>query len=124
MVRVLKPWGHLFIRTPDYRHFYEPHYKMALPMWAPRWFVRALLRLNGRPSSFLDTLQLVNSRQLTNILQDLPVVAFQAIQSWPEDWKPGAQRGWLQKVTYWTIRTFSIQRDQYWIVRKLDKPRR
>lgn len=123
MVRVLKPWGHLFIQTPDYRHFYEPHYKLALPMWAPRWFIRLLLRLYGRPAAFLDTLQLVNSRQLTNLFQDLPVVAFQAIQSWPADWKPGAQRTWLQRVTYWIIRTFSIQRDQYWIVRKLDKPR-
>lgn len=123
MVRVLKPWGHLFIQTPDYRHFYEPHYKLALPMWAPRWVVRLLLWLNGRPVAFLDTLQFVTSRQLTNIFQDLPVVAFQVIQSWPESWKPGARRDWLQTVTYWIVRTFSIQRDQYWIVRKLDKPR-
>lgn len=123
MVRVAKPWGHVFIQTPDYRHVYEPHYKLMLPMWAPRWFVKGLLGALGRPTQFLDTLQLVNSRQLTNLLQDHPVVAFQVIQSWPAGWRPNARRTWLQIVTYWIVRTFAIQRDQYWIVRKLDQPR-
>lgn len=123
MVRVSKPWGHIFIQTPDYRHFYEPHYKLMLPMMAPKWLIKALLKLYGRPTRFLDTLQLVNSRQLTAYFQNLPVVAFQVIQSWPAAWQPGATRDKLKKITRWIVEQFAIQRDQYWIVRKLDRPR-
>jgi ubiquinone/menaquinone biosynthesis C-methylase UbiE len=118
MIRVLKPGGYAYIMTPDYRQFHEPHYKLPMPMFFPKWMLKIYLSLIGRPAAFLDTLQFVNSRQLSNTFQNYPVIAFQVYHSWPESWKkkPDFQQKVIMKLTKW----FSWQRDQYWVLKKLD----
>ena len=62
MIRVTKPFGRVLIATVDYRQCWENHYKLPLPMFLPRWMVKLLLRRKGRDARFLDSLQLIDSR--------------------------------------------------------------
>ena len=61
MIRVVKPGHRIFLATPDYRQFYEKHYKMMLPLFLPRWMQKCWLAWKRRPTGFIDTLQFVNS---------------------------------------------------------------
>ena len=57
MVRVTRIGGGIHIMCPDYRSFFEGHYQLPwLPLF-PRSFARAYLRLLGRPTKGLDTIQ-------------------------------------------------------------------
>ena len=75
MTRCLKTGGSMLIVTPDYRQLYEGHYKIPLPMILPTWFNKIILRVLGRPTGFLSSINKVNSRQLQTIFSELPVVA-------------------------------------------------
>jgi ubiquinone/menaquinone biosynthesis C-methylase UbiE len=121
MIRVVKPLGHIFIVAPDYRQFYEPHYKLIMPMFFPKWVLKSWLKVLRRPAEFLETLQFVNSRYLTNIFQEHPVTAFQIIHSWPISWKSNPNIH--MRLVKWMTRHLGIQRDQYWILQKLRRPR-
>ena len=121
MIRVVRRGGWVFIETPDYRQFYEPHYKVTMPMFAPKWLLRLWLQVLRRPSEFLNSLQFVNSKSLTNIFQQRPVTAFQIIHSWPDSWlsHPTTQT----RLIKWMTEAFGIQRDQFWLLQKLERPR-
>jgi 2-polyprenyl-3-methyl-5-hydroxy-6-metoxy-1,4-benzoquinol methylase len=119
MIRVTRLGGRVFINTPEYRQFYEGHYKLSLPMFAPKWFVRLLLRFKGRPIDFFNTIQFVNATQLTNIFQRHPVIAFFVVQPWHESLLKNPTS--TQKRIMWLAKTFSFQRDQNWILLKLTK---
>jgi SAM-dependent methyltransferase len=116
MVRVLKPGGWLFIFTPDYRHTYEQHYKKHLPIWAPMWLIKLWLRWQGRPASFFDSIQRVNSWQISRILQEHPVTSFYVVPAWTEAQKK--DRTWGGRLERWLTRRFGFQRNQRWLVRK------
>ena len=62
MIRVTKHNGKIFIETPDYRQFYDPHYKLLLPMFLPKIFIKLIQILLGRPLNFLNSLNFVSSR--------------------------------------------------------------
>jgi ubiquinone/menaquinone biosynthesis C-methylase UbiE len=118
MIRVTKVFGRIFIMTPDYRQLYEPHYKLALPMFMPKWLIRILLDLLGRPTRFMDSLQFVTSKQLRKIFQDSPVTAMQVIHHWPVSWRNKLTMS--MKITKFIVNHLGIQRDQYWILIKTD----
>lgn len=117
MIRVTKPRGYVFIVTPDYRQFYEGHYKMTMPMFAPKWMLRLWLRLRGRSPEFLRTLRFVTSRQLANIFRSHPVTAFQLLLPWPDSWKKGltVQQHLIKAMT----ECLGIQREQFWLLQKM-----
>ena len=119
MIRVVRPHGRIFIETPDYRQFSEPHYKIKIPMFLPKPLLKLWLRSKGRDPAFLDTLQLVTSRQLTNIFQNYPVYAMFIIHPWTEEWKN--PRGLFMHAVKWMIQSLSIHYNQYWILQKLDE---
>ena len=121
MIRIVKPNGWIFIETPDYRQFYEPHYKVTMPMFAPKWMLRLWLRFIRRPVEFFDSLQFINSKNLRKIFQNRPVTAFQIIHSWPKSWfsKPNIQT----RLAKWVAETFGVQRDQWWLLQKLKQRR-
>lgn len=121
MIRVVRKRGWVFIETPDYRHPREPHYKMFMPTIAPRWVLCLLLKLFGRPTEFLDTLQFLNARSLRNAFQLHPVTAFQVVHSWPGSWFSHATA--QSRLCMWITQVFGIQRDQWWLLQKLEKPR-
>jgi len=120
MVRVVRPLGRVFIMAPDYRQFYEPHYKITMPMFFPKRLLRLWLRLLGRPVDFFDTLRFISSRMLANMFQDLPVTAFQVYHPWPEEWKSKASLS--MRLIKTMTRILSIQRDQCWVLQKLKAP--
>jgi 2-polyprenyl-3-methyl-5-hydroxy-6-metoxy-1,4-benzoquinol methylase len=121
MIRVVRKKGWIFISTPDYRQPYEPHYKVPAPTFAPKWVTRLWLRLLGRPVRYLDTLQFVNARRLRNVFQHRPVTAFQVIHSWPTLWFQNPTV-W-NRLYKWITENFGIQKNQWWLLQKLEKPR-
>lgn len=114
MVRVTRPLGRILIVTYDYRQFYEPHYKMVMPLFLPKWILRVYLQIRGRPPEFLDSLQFVNQNMLGNIFQQCPVTAFQILQPWPGSNEIGKR----DRLIRWMARTFDVQQRQWWILQK------
>jgi len=117
MIRVTMSGGRIFIETPDYRQFYEPHYKIMMPMIAPRWLLQIWLRCLGRPGAFFDTACYITGKQLRNIFKHRPVTAMQIIHPWPSSWTeyPKPSRVLIK----WMTQTFGIMRDQWWLIQKL-----
>ena len=76
MIRVVRENGHIFIHTPDYRQFYEPHYKAPLPMFLPNFINKIILLILKKPTKFLDTINKVSSLSLRRIFQKLPIHHF------------------------------------------------
>lgn len=73
MVRVLRPGGVLYLRAPDYRCFFEPHYRLPfLPKMRRDWAER-YLRSMGRPVAGLRTLNWTTERGIVDELQRLPI---------------------------------------------------
>lgn len=64
MIRITKPGGGIHIRCPDYRGTFEAHYRLPwLPLF-PRKIAKLFLRMLGRPSNGLDTLQYVTKNSI------------------------------------------------------------
>jgi 2-polyprenyl-3-methyl-5-hydroxy-6-metoxy-1,4-benzoquinol methylase len=116
MIRVTRPQGLVFIGAPDYRQFWEPHYKLPLPMMLPRLFIQLMLRALGRPTLFLKSLSLVTSRQFTNFFMENKVTAMRVIVPWPERWKKNPL--WYEKAIMVLTKSLEIHRDQIWILKK------
>ena len=121
MIRCTRIHGRIFIETPDYRQWYEPHYKLYLPMFMPNILNKIILKLLGRPTKFLSSIQKLNSRILTNIFMEYPVIIFRVLHSWPSEWKQPVNI--KVKLMKFIIQNFEIQRDQFWILKKLERPR-
>lgn len=71
MIRVSKKA--VFIRAPDYTGTFEGHYRLPwLPLF-PRLLARLYLRLLGRPTLGLDTINYITSRKITRFLDKYAV---------------------------------------------------
>lgn len=119
MIRCVKPSGRIFIECPDYRQWYEPHYKMSLPMFMPKIVNKAILFACRRPVKFFGTLNLVNSRKLTNIFMNHPVTSFRVLHPWPCHWQQNISLRFRLIKIITTL--FEVHRDQFWILQKLDQ---
>lgn len=73
MLRVLKPGGLIYLVAPNANNFYEGHYKIFWFPRFPRGFARLYLRLRGRPTGFLSTLNEITPSQLISYLRKEPV---------------------------------------------------
>jgi len=69
MVRVLKPGGALFVYAPSGWACYESHYKLFWLPWFPRPLARLYLRLRGRPTGFVETLNTLSARRCRRLLE-------------------------------------------------------
>lgn len=69
MYRVLRPGGLIYIHTPDYRNIFEGHYKLYLPLFLGKTVTKALLKLYGRPTEFLDTIRFITEKKIDRILR-------------------------------------------------------
>jgi ubiquinone/menaquinone biosynthesis C-methylase UbiE len=83
MHRVLRQGGLLYIHTPNYAWPYEGHYKVPAPTFMPfgKLLTKLWLRMLGRPTSYLESINLYSSRELNNILKK-EVGLFYRIFSW------------------------------------------
>jgi len=59
MLRVTKQNGILFMKFPDYRSFYEAHYKIIWIPKMPRCLARLYLKIRGRPTEFINTINYI-----------------------------------------------------------------
>ena len=69
MVRVLRDGGVLFLYAPSGWACYESHYKLAWVPWFPRVLARVYLRLRGRPTDFVGTLNHLSVRRCRRALE-------------------------------------------------------
>jgi 2-polyprenyl-3-methyl-5-hydroxy-6-metoxy-1,4-benzoquinol methylase len=60
MLRVVRPDGLLFIKFPDYRSFYEGHYKVGWLPKLPRLLGRIYLKSIGRPTGYLGEINYID----------------------------------------------------------------
>lgn len=115
--RVLKPGGWAFIATADYRHFYEPHYKIYLPNFLPVFLLKIILKLRGKPTQYIGKgINFITTRKVRNILQHMKFDSLLMHHHWPDEWKN--HRNFNMHLTYWLYRITGIPRDQWWFVRK------
>jgi ubiquinone/menaquinone biosynthesis C-methylase UbiE len=83
MLRVLKPGGHLHIRAPDYRSFFEPHYRLPFLPRMNRTLATHYLRLMRRPAAGLKTLHWVTEPDIRSaILAACPTAVIESIEEW------------------------------------------
>lgn len=70
-LRVIKNGGAIYIATPNYLRFYEPHYKLKwfplLPKFLGRWY----LRLRGRDPVLLEQLTYTTNARLKTLFRGL-----------------------------------------------------
>jgi 2-polyprenyl-3-methyl-5-hydroxy-6-metoxy-1,4-benzoquinol methylase len=69
MVRVLRPGGALFLYAPSGWACYESHYKLRWLPWFPRPLAKVYLRLRGRPTGFVETLNALSVRRCRRLLE-------------------------------------------------------
>ena len=69
MMRVLRTGGVLFLYAPSGWACYESHYKLPWIPWLPRALARLYLRLWGRPTGFVGTLNLLSARRCRRALE-------------------------------------------------------
>lgn len=115
MVRVTKSTGFIFIGTLDYRQIWEGHYKLYLPLFTPKWFIKIILKIKNRPTSFIDILQFVTAKQLRNTFRKNDVIAMQIIHPYNEEYLNA--KGYI-KIIKWIQDNLEIARDQFWIIKK------
>ena len=116
MVRVTKSNGYIFIGTPDYRQIAEPHYKIYLPLFLPKWINKLLLKIRGKKTGFFNTLQPVTAKKVRNILRHCPVTMMQVINSYTEkEFKIHD----LRRLMFWIQEVWEIEQDQTWLIKKL-----
>jgi ubiquinone/menaquinone biosynthesis C-methylase UbiE len=71
MIRVTKHSGGIHIMCPDYRSTFEGHYKLAwLPLF-PRWIASLYLKIRGRNSEYLKTLNYITSSKIYKYLKEI-----------------------------------------------------
>jgi SAM-dependent methyltransferase len=71
MTRVLKPGGTAVVVVPNYGSWWEGHYGVLFPPHCPKIVFKAVVKLLGRDTSFVDTLQFVTHGKLRRWLVPL-----------------------------------------------------
>lgn len=115
MVRVCRPTGYIFIQTPDYRFPYEGHYKLPLLPLAPRWLQAVSLRVRGRPTKFLRSVNFLTGPQLDRLFAQRRLLAMRVVEPHVPLWHVNGQRWWA-----WLSTTFSIPKHQTVFLQRTD----
>jgi ubiquinone/menaquinone biosynthesis C-methylase UbiE len=71
MLRVLRPGGWLYVRSPDYSGCYEPHYRLPMLPKMNRRLAARILSLLGRPTRGLSCLQWVTQKDVIALVRAL-----------------------------------------------------
>lgn len=103
MVRVARPGGAILLYAPNMWAMYENHYKLFWPPRLPRPLARLYLRLRGRPTGFIDTLNYLSSRRCRRLLQ----TAGTRVETFGLASHRGRLTGWIGRFVscyYWLFR--------------------
>lgn len=112
MRRVCKVGGLIFLEFPNYAVPYEPHYKMVVPTFLPRFMIKAYLRLRGRPAGFLDTLNFIKPKRVISHFRSRSVTCMQIFSPFPPEY-----HNQKHPVTIFR-RLFGVEKDIYLLLIK------
>jgi ubiquinone/menaquinone biosynthesis C-methylase UbiE len=112
MIRSCKVGGHVFILAPDYRFPYEEHYKLKGPPFGPKWVWHLYLRLLGRPTEFLKSLNFVTAPALDRLLWKRNVTSIRVFEPRLLTWEK------RRSYSKWFCQAFAIQRHQWIFLKK------
>ncbi len=119
MIRTTRENGYLFIQTPDYRQLYEPHYKLPLPMILPNLINKMFLWFLKKPTTFLDTLNKLNSLKMKRFFQKLPVNYFRIYTKYEKFYSESPVVRIIFKIQYTLFAYFGVSFNQAWILQKI-----
>ena len=105
MVRVLRPGGAVLLYAPNAWALYENHYKIFWPPRCPRPLARMYLRVRGRPTGFVDTLNYLSERRCTRLFRraGATVTPFGLVKM------DGPVSGWRARLARLYYRTFRVE---------------
>jgi 2-polyprenyl-3-methyl-5-hydroxy-6-metoxy-1,4-benzoquinol methylase len=105
MVRVLRPGGAVLLYAPNAWALYENHYKIFWPPRCPKPLARLYLRLRGRPTGFVDTLNYLSARRCTRLFRraGATVTPFGLVKM------DGPVSGWSARLSRLYYRTFRVE---------------
>jgi ubiquinone/menaquinone biosynthesis C-methylase UbiE len=105
MLRVCAPGGWCYINGPNYLVPYEPHYRMLMLPWLPRWLAEWYLQRSGRdPSYFRHHIHYVNpfivlrSLRRLGIASELNLVQQSLVR--PELFASEFVRKWARRINW------------------------
>lgn len=84
MVRVVRVGGRVFIETPNYWMPYDAHYKIFMPTFLPKIFIKWYLWLRRRPTAFIDTINFILCNKILDVIRRMPVITLQILYDFPE----------------------------------------
>lgn len=79
MLRITKIGGKIHIQCPDFSGSYEGHYRLPWLPFFPKYLAKWYLRILGRPTAGLDTLQYVTKRSLERELRQAKELGMQCL---------------------------------------------
>lgn len=82
-----------------------------------KYKIKIILRIKGRPTHFLDSLQFVTAKQVRNVFREHNVIAMQVIRPYNREYFKAKGN---VKIMKWIQDKLEIARDQFWIVKKDD----
>ncbi len=105
MVRVLRPGGAVLLYAPNAWALYENHYKIFWPPRCPRPLARMYLRVRGRPTGFVDSLNYLSARRCTRLFRraGATVTPFGLVKM------DGPVSGWSARLARFYYRTFRVE---------------
>ena len=105
MVRVLRPGGAVLLYAPNAWALYENHYKIFWPPRCPRPLARIYLRVRGRPTGFVDSLNYLSARRCTRLFRraGATVTPFRLVKM------DGPVSGWSARLARLYYRTFRVE---------------
>lgn len=112
--RVMKSDSWCFIEFPDYRQFYEGHYKMHLPLYLPKLLVKFILFIKRRPVEYFNHINMINGLKFINIIRNIGLIGYQIV--FPANNK--IKTSWGEKQVEKITVKKGIQLDQNWVLYK------
>jgi len=90
-IRVTKKGGYITAVIPNYGSWWEGHYGIIMPPYSPAWLLKCIVKIIGRDSSFIDTLQLITWKKLQGWLK--PYYNTVEVIDW-------GQKLWIDRLRY------------------------
>lgn len=82
-IRVLKPGGYLQFVIPNYFSLWEGHYEMLWPFITNKFLAKIYLKLIGKKTDYVETLNLISPFYLKKVLKSIPYKV--QVLNWGQD---------------------------------------
>ena len=116
-IRVTKQNGYLYFFVPEFRQFYEGHYKMYLPLFLPKFILKMILVINRRPLNCLNTLRFITAKQLRYIFKSYDDITTMQVY-WPSKDDTVGHSKFGDKVVKFIQDELGIEKNHKWLLYK------